>query len=161
MVVDPRDRKKWAERQIHWFLRQGQNISVAEGIKHRYRLKLDLGDERVPWKTQIVMSSLPANQLPKSMKREGAKPVCIVESVLGNTDMKLKNRHWYNFAPQYQRADFDVKVIVGAADLKFQLWGKDGRMSKDHEEIEVQWNSPSATGQTQPDLADGTAMYQA
>ena len=161
VVVDPRDNKKWAERQIHWFLRQGQNISVAEGIKHRYRLKLDLGDERVPWKTQIVMSSLPANQLPKSMKREGAKPVCIVESVLGNTDMKLKNRHWYNFAPQYQRADFDVKVIVGAADLKFQLWGKDGRMSKDHEEIEVQWNSPSATGQTQPDLADGTAMYQA
>jgi hypothetical protein len=94
VVIDPRDKKKWAERQIHWFIRQGQNVSVMEGIKHQYRLKIDLGKERVPWKTQIVMSSLPATQLPQSMKRDGVKPVCIVESVLSNEDMKLKNRHW-------------------------------------------------------------------
>ena len=46
----------------------------------------------------------------------------------------------YNRGPQYHRAEFDVKIIIGAADLKFQLWGKNGQLSKDHEEIEVLWD---------------------
>jgi ABC-type xylose transport system substrate-binding protein len=41
------------------------------------------------------MSSLPAIQLPRSMKRAGVKTVCAVESVILDSDMKLKNRHWY------------------------------------------------------------------
>ena len=52
----------------------------------------------------------------------------------------------YNFSPQYHRAEFDVKVIIGAADLKFQLWGRNGQMSKDHEDIEVMWNPASSEG---------------
>lgn len=56
---------------------------------------------------------------------------------------KCSNR--YNFAPQYQRAEFDVKVILGAADLKLQIWGKTGQMSRDHDEIEVQWNPPGSS----------------
>jgi Tfp pilus assembly protein PilW len=40
------------------------------------------------------MSSLPAVQLPRSMKRGGVKTVCAVESVISDSDMKLKNRHW-------------------------------------------------------------------
>lgn len=88
--IDPRDKQKWAEGQIHWFieqarnpsrmqehcpliLEQGQVIHVAEGIKHRYRLKIDLGKEQLPWKTQIVMSTLPAGSLPRSMKHPGVK----------------------------------------------------------------------------------------
>ena len=58
--------------------------------------------------------------------------------------MKLKNRHWYNFGEQYQRAEFVVKIIIGAADLKFQLLGKTGTISKEHEEIEVQWTAPAS-----------------
>jgi len=40
------------------------------------------------------MSSLPAAQLPRSMKRGGVKAVCAIESVISDSDMKLKNRHW-------------------------------------------------------------------
>jgi hypothetical protein len=122
---------------------QGESIPVIEGINHPYRLKLNLGTERVPWKTQIVTSSLPAYQLPRSMKYEGARTVCTVESLLSEHDLKLKNRHWYNLGPQYWRAEFKVKILIGAADLRFQLLGKTGTISKKHDDIEVHWAAPS------------------
>lgn len=62
----------------------------------------------------------------------------------GSVRMLTKSR--YQFRPQYWRAEFDVKVMIGAADLKFQIWGKDGCMSKDHDEIEVQWDPPPVSG---------------
>jgi hypothetical protein len=42
------------------------------------------------------------------------------------------------------RAQFDLKVLVSSADLQFQLWGTGGKISKDHEEIEVKWYAPTA-----------------
>ena len=85
------------------------------------------------------MSSLPISELPRSLKKEGAKSVCAVELVLSHQDMKKKNRHWYNLGPEYFRAEFDMKVIIGAADLKFEMLGKDGVVSKPHSEVQVQW----------------------
>lgn len=42
--------------------------------------------------------------------------------------------------PRYWRALFEVRVVVGAADLTFQLWSKDQRIrSSQHEPIRVQW----------------------
>jgi hypothetical protein len=66
----------------------------------------------------------------------------------------------YNRGPQYFRAEFDVKIIIGAADLKFQLWGKNGQLSKDHEEIEVLWDPPPQPLAGSGALAeDGYGMY--
>lgn len=112
------------------------------------------------------------------MKNNNAvKIVCNVESVLDRRDLKLKNRHWlvlpytplnvadcsrYNFGPQYYRADFDIKAIIGAADLKFQLWGNGGnRLSKDHDGIEVSWNPPQDRDRVGTAAGDEEgAMYQ-
>jgi len=138
--IDPRDNNKWAEKQIHWFIRQGEVVSTVEGIKHPYRIKIDYGKERSPWRATLVMSSIPAYQLPKSMKSQNVKPLCSLESVLDRGDLKLKNRHWYNFRPQYFRAEFELRILIGPADLRFQIWGKTGQLSRDHEGIEVQWN---------------------
>jgi hypothetical protein len=33
--------------------------------------------------------------------------------------------------------------MLGSADLKFQLWGKGERLSKDHEDIGVVWYTPT------------------
>ena len=66
----------------------------------------------------------------------------------------------YNLGPQYHRAEFDLKIIIGAADLKFQLWGKNGQLSKDHEEIEVLWDPPPHPLAGPGTLAeDGYGMY--
>jgi hypothetical protein len=141
VVMDPRDKQKWAERQIHWFIRQGEVVSIVEGIKHNYRIKIDHGKDRSPWRATLVMSSLPAYQLPNSMKSKGVKVLCSLESVLDRADLKLKNRHWYNFGPLYYRAEFELRILIGPADLKFQMWGKTGQLSKAHEDIGVQWNA--------------------
>lgn len=85
-----------------------------------------MGQEQMPWATQVVMSSLPANQLPRSLKRDGARAVCAVESLLKSQDLKLKNRHWYNMKPRYYRAEFNVRVLILAASLRFEIVGKDG-----------------------------------
>jgi hypothetical protein len=86
------------------------------------------------------MSRLPAHQLPTSLNNLGAEHICTVESDLPQ-DMKRKNRHWYSTRPQYLRADFEMQVLVGPADLKFRTLNREGVLSKDHENIHVDWVS--------------------
>jgi hypothetical protein len=124
-------------------------VSIRDGVKHHYKLKIDPAKINSPWKTRMVMSTLPVAELPRSLKKEGAKSVCAVESVLSHRDMKKKNRHWYNLGPEYYRAEFDMKVIIGAADLKFEMLGKDGVVSKPHNEVQVQW--AAATKEARPE----------
>lgn len=120
---------------------QGQKISVSEGVKQHYSLKVPPGQEHLPWKTQIVMSTLPAEQLPSSLNKPGVRGMCKVKSRLP-PDMKMKNRHWYNAGSQYLKAEFDMQVIIGPADLKFQtLSSKDGVLSQTHDNIDVEWSS--------------------
>jgi hypothetical protein len=102
----------------------------------------------------MVMSTLPASELPRSLKKEGSRSVCAVESVLSDRDMKRKNRHWYNFGPQYYRAEFDMRVIVGAADLKFEMLGKDGVVSKPHNEVDVQWTNVTQEKRPQEEVEE-------
>jgi hypothetical protein len=138
IVQDPYDGRRWAERQINWIITQGQVVRANTGASQRYRLKIDMGREREPWKTRIVTSELPVNQLPTSLKRAGAREICGVEAILNPRDMKRKNRHWYEFGKEYNRAEFEVRMIIGTG-LRFEIWSKDGIRSREHDEIEVQW----------------------
>jgi hypothetical protein len=45
---------------------QGERISVEKGINEAYRLKVNPGQESIPWRTQVVMRDLPIEQLPKN-----------------------------------------------------------------------------------------------
>jgi hypothetical protein len=122
-------------------------------------MKIKPGDEGKTWKTQVVMSMLSKEHLPRSLKRNGAKVLCGVESVLKDVEMKCKNRHWYNSGERYLRANFDVKVILGAADLKFQIWSKNGQVcSRDHDAIEVKWDPPEEISNAGED--NMAAMYK-
>lgn len=107
------------------------------------------------------MSTNPKDQLPSSLDQDGAKPLCGVESGLRDkdVDMKLKNRHWYNSGEKYLRLRFDVKVILGAADLKFQLQSKDRKvLSNDHDPIQVKWDPPAEN--TTEDKDGMATMYR-
>ena len=91
------------------------------------------------------MSTVPRDQLPSSLDQDGVKTLCVVESQLKDkpVEKKLKNRHWYNSGEKYLRVRFDVKVILGPADLKFQLWSKRGELlSSEHDPIQVKWDPP-------------------
>ena len=124
------------------------------------KLKPDKGE--YTWRTHIVKSSSESARLPSNLKDDGVDLLCDVISVLDSRsiDMKLKNGHWYNFKSKYIRARFDVKVILGAADIKFQLLTKDRKViSRDHDIIKVQWEPPKPTATET--VVNEVAMYKA
>ncbi|KAK3117675.1 hypothetical protein LTR53_000703 [Teratosphaeriaceae sp. CCFEE 6253] len=157
VVHDPYDRKRWAERQINWLIKQGQVVRANTGISERYRYKIEMGKESEPWRTHIVMSTLPPAQLPRSLNREGVKEVCSIETVLKTSDMKRKNSHWYNLGKEYNVADFEVRLVVGTG-LRFEICGADGVRSREHEEIEVQWEN--VEGSSNVPASDGLAASE-
>jgi len=143
VVQDPHDNRRWAEGQINWILKQGQIVRADYGVSERYCIKIAMGREMEPWRTHIVQSSLPAHQLPRSMRHGGASIVCSIETVLHARDMKRKNRHWYNFRDEYNRAEFEIRMIVGTG-LRFEIWSADGMIrSRNQDEIAVQWAPPN------------------
>ena len=115
---------------------------AEEGVRQKYRMKLATGQEKNTHVVNIVMSTLPANQLPRSMKHPGAKSVCDIEFELSAADMKTKRR-WYDPGQVYREAEFDVKLL-GGTGLKFEVWGGHSMRSKTHDEIAVQWVSSDA-----------------
>ena len=124
--------------------RQGENIS-SNGILKPFAMKVNPGDEGTFWRTSIVMSDVDREKLPSNISQSGVTRLCSIAAVLKDqgVDMKLKNRRWYNRGEKYLRANFDIKVILGAADLKFQLVTKNERVfSEKHDPIEVKWEPP-------------------
>lgn len=100
-------------------------------------MKFAVGKEHRAWNAHIVMSTLPAEQLPRSMLGPGAREVCVVEAKLSDRHMERKNKHFWNLSRVYSLAEFEVRTICSTG-LKFEIW-KDGVRSKEHDEIEVQW----------------------
>ncbi|RJE19671.1 hypothetical protein PHISCL_07991 [Aspergillus sclerotialis] len=137
--LDPRDNETYAVDQIDWLVIQGCPIPHT-GITKPFQLKMDLGRENEPWKVHIVMSTLPPENLPRNARQKGTQLVCSLDISTDNVDKKLKNRHWYSTKRAFWRTTFDVKVVVGPADLAFQLWSRDKRIrSGNHEPIAVKW----------------------
>lgn len=178
VVSDPRDGKRYVENQIDWFVKQvryppaidlpkrlmktyfqGENVP-SDGFSKPYWLKVKPGQEDHSWKTNIIMSTEPRERLPTSLDQDGAKVLCGVESMLKDkgVDMKLKNRHWYNKGEKYLRVRFDIRVILGAADLKFQLQSKNKVvLNNDYDAIQVRWDPPQRSPKED---GEDTAMYR-
>ena len=73
-------------------------------------------------------------------------------------DMKMKNRHFYNRGEKFLRVRFDVKVILGAADIRFQLQSKNGMvLNSDHDAIQVKWDPPRQVSRAG---GEDTPMYR-
>jgi hypothetical protein len=54
-----------------------------------------------------------------------------------------KNRHWWNMAKPYRRCHYDVKVIIGPADISFELWFEGKKISQDNP-IKIEWQATTA-----------------
>ncbi|MCJ1406143.1 hypothetical protein MMC19_000208 [Ptychographa xylographoides] len=140
--TDPFTSQKFAMGQIDWLIRQGDPIK-GNSVRKPYHMCFSPTTQAKHWKAQIVMSDLPYEQLPTSLKWGGADQICSVEAELVEREMKVKNRHWYQFGPRYLRADFAINVVIGVADLKFQLLDKEGLKRGENENpVEVEWGPP-------------------
>lgn len=109
--------------------------------------KIDAKDRYKIWKTQVVMSSLPTERLPRSMRQPGAKLVCNIDAKMDGMSLVPKNDRWYSRKRPYWLATFEVRVIIGPADLQFELRNPDtgNRIQNgQHDLIPVRWEPIAA-----------------
>ncbi|KAH7123083.1 hypothetical protein EDB81DRAFT_913210 [Dactylonectria macrodidyma] len=137
---------KWAMNQIQWLISKGDVINPDIPLKKEFKIRLSEGDATRSWSAEIVTSQNEANFLPRSMKQAGAMKLCDVRSNLTGvhqTQMVLKHKrgHCFSRGTNYYICDFEVRVIVGPADLNFELWFAGQKFSGNHEPIAVQWGS--------------------
>lgn len=120
---------------------KGNKVSI-DGILKPYSLKVKPGHYKAKWLTHVVMCGLPREQLPTNISQSEVSRLCDITSSLEGkcVDMKEKNRHWYNRGERYMRVDFDIRVILGLADVKFRMESKGKEvLSDDHDAIQVIW----------------------
>lgn len=114
----------------------------TDGVLKPYSLKVRPGHYDAKWQTHVVMCGLPREQLPTNISRSEVSRLCDITSSLKgkDVDMKEKNRHWYNRGERYMRVNFNIRVILGPADVKFRMESK-GRevLSEEHDTIQVLW----------------------
>ena len=119
---------------------KGDTVS-ADGVLKPYSLKVRPGDYYAKWQTHVVMCGLPRKDLPTNFSQGEVSRLCDLHSSLSkDVDMKEKNCHWYNRGKRYMRVNFNIRVVLGPADVKFRMESK-GRviLSEEHEVIEVVW----------------------
>jgi hypothetical protein len=121
--ADPLNGQLYITKAIAWFVKKGEPINVNDTISHKFSRRLSPGDPRRAFPESIVQSDLDKEFLPLRVS-PGVKVLCEVKSDLSTVDenkFKRKNRHWWQFKQEYMRVDYMVKVVVGPADLSFQL----------------------------------------
>lgn len=76
----------------------------------------------------------------------GAKRLCDVKSNLSGIQqsqlvLKHKRGSCFSRGHKYYICNFDIRVIVAPADLRFELWFGGMKFSGNHEPIEVKWST--------------------
>jgi hypothetical protein len=67
--------------------------------------------------------------------------LCEIQSDLSAADAKKfveTNKHFWKLGKHYFKLEYQVKVLIGPADIRFELWFDDGKLSKD-QPIRVEW----------------------
>ncbi|GJC95410.1 Hsp70 family chaperone [Colletotrichum higginsianum IMI 349063] len=140
---DPK--KKWAMNQIRWLIRKGDSVNPNSPLVHSLAVSLAPGDTKRSWDAHIVVSHNETSFLPKSMKQAGATKLCDVRSNLTGLQQEqlvLKHKRGTCFSKGYTFyvLNFDIRVIIAPADLRFELWFGGQKFSGNHEPIAVSWD---------------------
>ncbi|KAF2166097.1 hypothetical protein M409DRAFT_55439 [Zasmidium cellare ATCC 36951] len=151
--VDVQDSKLYVDNCVEWFITKGTPMSVDQPVSREFfrKLKPGLSGRRFP--TRIAVSYMDRSVLPDYVE-PGVEKLCEVEADLTFADEK-------NFKDKYKRfwrpgehvleVRFTVKVVLGAADVNFQLWFENQKVSADSS-IKVDWfpvtNPPIPTVET-------------
>ncbi|KAF2672742.1 hypothetical protein BT63DRAFT_436614 [Microthyrium microscopicum] len=142
-TLDPLDGKMYVTQAIEWFIRKGEPVNSDTPVTRPFKRKLKPQDiTRRSFPTSVLVSHAEAWQLPYNIHSQNVETMCDVISDLTKVPedkFKLKNRHWWNRGKKYRRVNYDINVVVGAADLTFELWFDGQKISKDNPIQELWW----------------------
>ncbi|KAJ6788470.1 hypothetical protein PWT90_02615 [Aphanocladium album] len=150
VIQDPfNPSKRWAVNQIKWMIRKGDMVNPNTPLVSQFEYHLAERDTTRIWTAEVVISQNEPSFLPTSLKQAGATKLCQVKSNLEGVQqhqLVLKQKRGTCFAKGYKfyLCEFEVRVIVAPADLRFELWFGGQRFSGNHEPIGVQWDSAGA-----------------
>ncbi|CCC10430.1 unnamed protein product [Sordaria macrospora k-hell] len=138
--------KKWAVNQIQWLIKKGDQVNPNTFLVKSFQIRLAATETTRAWDSQIVISHKDPVQLPTSMKQDGAYRLCEVKSNLEGIEqdqlVKINKRGTcWSRGVTFYICQFDVRVIVAPADLRFELWFGGQKFSGNHEPISVDWDS--------------------
>ncbi|KAK3687750.1 hypothetical protein B0T22DRAFT_138195 [Podospora appendiculata] len=141
--------QKWAVNQIQWLIRKGDVVNPNVPLVKSFEIRIGSRDTTRAWDSEIVVSQNEPSMLPTSMKQAGAVKLCDVRSNLAGVQQNqlvLKNKRGSCFSrgQTYYICQFDVRVIVAPADLRFELWFGGQKFSGNHEPITVSWDQNGA-----------------
>jgi len=173
LVRDPLNGKMYIVQSIAWFVRKGEPVSVDQPIVHRFIKKVSPGDPRRAFPTSVVECSLESGRLPEQMneskyprpshqfarkrkrltKASDTRFLCEISSDLSSADEKKfieKNKNFWSMKKHYFRIEYSVRVLIGPADIRFELWFDDQKLSRD-QSIKVEWTpTPAPTMPSEP-----------
>ncbi|KAK3355016.1 hypothetical protein B0H65DRAFT_563441 [Neurospora tetraspora] len=137
--------KKWAVNQVQWLIKKGDLVNPNAFLVKSFQIRLAATETTRAWKSQIVVSHHDPSQLPSSMKQDGAYKLCEVKSNLEGVQqdqlVKVNKRGTcWSRGVTFYICQFDVRVIVAPADLRFELWFGGQKFSGNHEPISVDWD---------------------
>jgi len=152
---DPLDGKLYILNCINWFIKKGEPVSIDYPIVKQFTRKCPPASPINPsppriFPTAVITSDVDKDMLPPIMNSSCQK-LCEISSDFSSlplTIFKLKNRHWWNMGEKYHRIEYVVKVSLGPADIRFELWHNCQKLSKDNP-IKVEWFAADAP----PELA--------
>ncbi|KAF2125577.1 hypothetical protein P153DRAFT_400379 [Dothidotthia symphoricarpi CBS 119687] len=151
-VRDPLNGRLYLTHAIAWFVKKGEPVSIDSPIVHRFVKNIDHGDPRRAFPTSVIESDLDANELPDQMNRS-TRILCEISSDLSTADERRfveKNKHFWSLKKHYFRIEYAIRVLIGPADIRFELWFNDQKLSRD-QSIRVDWAPVQPPGKT-PDV---------
>ncbi|KAF2177496.1 hypothetical protein K469DRAFT_358573 [Zopfia rhizophila CBS 207.26] len=140
LTRDPMNNKLYITQAIAWFVKKGEPVSVDKPIVHNFVKKMPPGDPRRAFPTSIVTSDVEGSMLPDQINSQ-TRILCEIQSDLSSADENRfieKNKRLWSFGKHYFKVEYQVKVIIGPADIRFELWFAGQKLSRD-EPIKVEW----------------------
>ncbi|KAH7135446.1 hypothetical protein B0J11DRAFT_556260 [Dendryphion nanum] len=125
LMKDPMNGKMYIMQAIAWFVKKGEPVSVDDPIVHNFIKKISPGDPRREFPTSVVECAAEAHRLPEQMNHDEKK-------------FTEKNRRFWSLGKHYFRVEYQVKVLIGPADITFELWFDGQKLSRD-QSIKVDW----------------------
>ncbi|KAF2718548.1 hypothetical protein K431DRAFT_129934 [Polychaeton citri CBS 116435] len=125
---------------IHWFVKKGEPVSTDAPIIHEFCRKMTPGNGNRVFPTKVVMSYNDLERLPAGVN-EDVTPLCDIASDLTGADetrFKERNKRFWKSGERFLEIFYEIRVLIGPADLTFELWFDDHKLSKDSS-IKVDW----------------------
>ncbi|KIW72501.1 hypothetical protein PV04_00686 [Phialophora macrospora] len=152
--LDPKDElprvtgKVWAANQIIWVIKKGQKLTPSDTMSVPVTRILDPNkvSQRRRLRFDIVVSDMDGD-LPHSTSQPGSERFCTIETDIHKYvgDFDEKKKYWYERGKTHLEAEYELRVNIGPADITFELWYKDEKLSE-QKDLSVAWGDGTSLG---------------